>query len=110
MLVSWVLSAVSPVCLFCSLVTCCCWAAMSALTIALVSSPEARPVTWSGEPLPRELRELPVENELALALLELMGCADIAFFYVIGAYLLGLESGWPEATSRTVLAVTVNIT
>jgi hypothetical protein len=46
---------------------------MSALTIALVSSPEARPVTWRGEPDPRELRELPVANALALVLLELMG-------------------------------------
>ncbi len=30
MLVSWLLSAVIPVCWFCRLVTCCCWAAISA--------------------------------------------------------------------------------
>ena len=60
MLVSCLLSVVIPVCWFCRLVTCCCWAAISAWTTALVFRPEARPVICSALPDPSELSELPL--------------------------------------------------
>jgi hypothetical protein len=41
-------------------VTCCCWVAISACTIAFVSRPDARPVTCIGVPDPSELSWSPV--------------------------------------------------
>ena len=55
MLVNCVFIAVRPVCWLVRFVTCCCWVAISAVTIAFVSRPEARPVTCSGEPDPSEV-------------------------------------------------------
>jgi hypothetical protein len=58
------------------------FACINAVTIALVSRPEASPVTWSGEPLPSDCSVEPVEYwfELVEDVLELTDDVDMAVY------------------------------